>query len=475
MDKVIKNNKKVEMDLTTGKIFFKMPLFVFPLALTTIFQLLYTSVDLWTVSKFGGGSQSMAAVGSNSALINLLVTLLVSLGTGANVVMAQAKGALNKEKAEKALHTALIIGFIGGIIFSLIGFVLCGVLLKLMGTPESIINKSTDYLRIYFLGMPFFMVYNFGSQMLRALGDSRRPLYILIISGITNIVFDFIFVYFFNLDVKGVAYATVISGIVSAILVLLWYIKSKSVYVNFKFKNLKFDKTCFKEIINIGLPAGIQGLAFCIPNVMIQSSLYTIDNYYINNELMNVDEIVTGAAASAQIESYLFALTNAFSVGCVSFVGQNFGAKNKRFIDRSFWFGILWQFIVCVIFSILVLAIPYQLLNIFLTEGNDINITHAYWCGKERMYILIFTYFLDGIMDMSGSWLRGMNVSIPPAIITLIGCTGFRILFILTIFNIPMFHTIMWLYMAFPISWTIVDIVYLFVLPHYRKKKFIEI
>jgi len=475
MEKTLKINKQKEMDLTTGKIFFKMPLFVFPFALTTIFQLLYTSVDLWTVSKFGGGSQSMAAVGSNSALINLLVTLLVSLGTGANVIMAQAKGALNKEKAKKALHTSFIIAFVGGIIFSIIGIILCKYLLILMDTPLSIIDKAIDYLRIYFIGMPFFMVYNFGSQMLRALGDSKRPLYILIISGITNIIFDFIFVYFFNLDVKGVAYATVISGIVSAILILMWYIKSKTIYVNFSFKDLRFDIDSFKEIIHIGLPAGIQGLAFCIPNVMIQSSLYTIDNYYINGILMSQDEIVAGAAASAQIESYLFALTNAFSVACVSFVGQNFGAKNKRFIDKTYWFSLLWIFIVCLIFSIVVLIFPYELLKIFLTDGEQVNVNYACWCGKERMYILVFTYFLDGIMDMSGSWLRGMNVSIPPATITLIGCTGFRIFFLLTIFNIPMFHTIMWLYMAFPISWILTDIAYVFVLPYYRKKKFKEI
>ncbi|HBE99073.1 MAG TPA: MATE family efflux transporter, partial [Firmicutes bacterium] len=204
-----KRNHFQEMDLTTGNLFWKIPLFSLPMALTTILQLLYTTVDLYTVSNFGGGSNSMSAVGSNSALINLLVSFFVSIAVGANVALGNAKGANHKDVAEKVLHTSLVFSLLVGLVVAIGGYFLAPYLLELMGTPEEIFAKSVEYLEIYFIGAPFLLVYNFGSQCLRALGDSRRPLYILIISGIINIAFDLIFVIFFDMDVSGVAWATV--------------------------------------------------------------------------------------------------------------------------------------------------------------------------------------------------------------------------------------------------------------------------
>ncbi len=463
---------KTELDLTKGNLFTKFFIFVMPLMLTTILQLLYTTVDLWTVSNYGGGSLSMTAIGSNSALINLIITVLVSLSTGSSVCISVAKGSNNHERANKILHTSILIAIIGGVFIGLFGFFMAPVFLGLMDTPTSIITKAIDYLKIYFLGVPFLMIYNYGSQMLRSLGDSKRPLFILIISGIINVIFDLIFVISFKMDVKGVAYATVLSEIVSAILILAWFYINKNGFVKLNFKELKISKRELIDILKIGVPAGIQGLAFSIPNVIIQSSLYTIHDYTINGIPIAEEEIISGAAASQQIESYIFAMLDAFAVGLVSFVGQNYGANNKLNIKKCYWFSFIWMMIFWVISTIICAIFPHQLLSIFIKESEGVVLENALEAGKERLYIMAFTYFIDGLMDINSNYLRGMKVSTPPAIITMIGCSGTRILFLLTLFKVPYFHTIFWLYAVFPISWILVNIVYLPVILHYEKKIF---
>lgn len=464
-------NKK-EMDLTTGNLFLKIPMFVLPLMMTTIFQLLYTTIDLWCVSTYGDGAISMSAIGSNSALINLIITVLVSLATGANVCISMAKGANDRIRANKILHTALIVAIVGGIIVSIFGFFMAPVFLKLMGTPASIIGKATTYLKIYFLGVPMLMIYNFGSQMLRALGDSKRPLYILIISGIFNVAFDLLFVCIFKMDVMGVAIATVISQAVSAILTIGWFVVNKNGFVRFKLTEFKVNKKELIEILKIGIPAGLQGLAFCIPNVLIQSSLYTINDYYIDGILISQDEIVAGASASSQIEGYIFAMLDAFAVGLVSFTGQNFGAKKKTNMRKCYWYSVIWMMIFWLVCLILVVLIPEGLLSIFIKKSEGIVISSAIAAGKQRLFIMGFTYFLDGLMDINSDYLRGMKVSTPPAIITMLGCSGTRILFLLTLFKTTQFHTIFWLYAAFPISWILVNLVYIPVVLVSEKKMF---
>lgn len=464
-------NKK-EMDLTTGNLFLKIPMFVLPLMMTTIFQLLYTTIDLWCVSSYGDGAISMSAIGSNSALINLIITVLVSLATGANVCISMAKGANDRIRANKILHTALIVAIVGGIIVSIFGFFMAPVFLKLMGTPASIIGKATTYLKIYFLGVPMLMIYNFGSQMLRALGDSKRPLYILIISGIFNVAFDLLFVCIFKMDVMGVAIATVISQAVSAVLTIGWFVVNKNGFVRFKLAEFKVNKKELIEILKIGIPAGLQGLAFCIPNVLIQSSLYTINDYYIDGILISQDEIVAGASASSQIEGYIFAMLDAFAVGLVSFTGQNFGAKKKTNMRKCYWYSVIWMMIFWLVCLILVVLIPEGLLSIFIKKSEGIVISSAIAAGKQRLFIMGFTYFLDGLMDINSDYLRGMKVSTPPAIITMLGCSGTRILFLLTLFKTTQFHTIFWLYAAFPISWILVNLVYIPVVLVSEKKMF---
>lgn len=465
--KAVKNS---ELDLTKGNLFWKMPVFVIPLMLTSIFQLLYTTVDLWTVSKFGGGSTSMAAIGTNTALINLIIIVLVSLATGANVCISTAKGSGNKDRAQRILNTAMLIAMIGGVVVGIFGFFMARTFLEWMDTPASMIDNAALYLKVYFIGVPLLMIYNFGTQILRALGDSKRPLYMLIISGIINIVFDFVFVYFLHMDVLGVALATVISEGVSAILTILWFIFSKTVFVNLNFRNIAIDKVAAKEIFRIGIPAGIQGLAFSIPNVIIQSSLYSISNTVIDGVTISQDEIVAGAAASAQVEGYIFHLLDAWAVGIISFTGQNLGAMNAKNIKKCYWYAVSWMMIAWVLCVIVCTIIPNQLLSIFIEDGEGIVAVNALAAGRERMFLLLFTYWLDGWMDINGNYLRGMKQSTPPAILTLVGCTGTRILFLLTLFKMPYFHTIIWLYAAFPISWILVNLVYIPLLTVLQRK-----
>lgn len=468
-----KKNKSIsELDLTQGNFFWKMPLFALPMAATTVLQLLYTTVDLWTVANFGGGANSMSAVGSNTALINLIVTVFLQLSMGANVCISNAKGAKDPERADKILHTSIWVALIGGIIVMVFGYFMSRTMLEWMDTPSSIIDNATAYLKIYFIGMPLSMIYNYGSQILRALGDSRRPFFILIISGLINVVFDIVLVRYFNMDVSGVAWATVLSELVSAVLTMLWLGINKKGFVRFQFSHFRIDKMALKQIMIIGVPAAVQGLAFCIPNVLIQSNLYTITDYRINGVPINMDEIVAGSSASSQIENFVYAFIEAFASGVVSFVGQNYGAKNVKNIRKSYWIGMIWMVIFWGLCSLIIGLLPYRLLGIFITESEGLSIKNALAAGKERMFLMCFTYVLDGVMDTDGNYLRGMRHSTTPSVITLIGCTGSRILFLYTLFRLPYFHTIFWLYATFPISWTIVDIVYIPFIIRTEKKEF---
>lgn len=464
-----------EMNLTEGNLFWKFGLFALPLALTTILQLLYTTMDLWTVTTYGGGSVSMSAVGSNTALINLIVTVFVNMSMGANVAISQAKGANDKQRAEKVLHTSLILALIAGIIVGLVGFFISGKLLEIMNTPSTIIDKATDYLKIYFIGLPFLMIYNYGSQILRALGDSKKPLYILIASGVINVAFDIILVKYAFLDVKGVAIATISSEALAAILTIIVLYFNKNGFVRLDFKKLRIDLSSLKDVLIIGLPAGIQGLAFSVPNVMIQSSLYDITNYTIDGVKISMDEITAGSSASNQLENFAFALEDAIGVSLCTFVGQNYGAKKKDNIKKSLWIAICWDIITCAFIATLFITLSKELLSIFITEKQGVIQANAVAAGQQRLYIMIIPYIFDGIMIICGDYLRGMKISTPPAIITLIGCTGFRIIFILFLFPIPYFHTIFWLFAVYPISWIIIDLCYIPIILFLQKKAFKQI
>jgi putative MATE family efflux protein len=444
-----------EMDLTSGNLFWKLPLFALPMAITTILQLLYSTVDLYTVAQFGGGANSMSAVGSNTALINLVIVFFVSFSMGANVVMANAKGANDKLRASKCLHTSMVLSLITGVFIGIIGYFVSPTLLKWMGTPVDILEKATLYLQVYFFGLPFLMIYNYGSQILRALGDSKTPLYILIITGIANVGFDLLFVIVLKGDVLGVAWATVLSEAVSAFLVVLWLFLNKKGYVSLHLRDMKMDSVSLKSIIRIGLPSGIQGLGFYIPGVLIQSSLYSLTSEVINNVSISVNEVVAGNAASSTIEGYVYAFVEAFATAATSFASQNYGANKKENIKKIFWYSLIWAQIACFVCSIIVFFASDPLLKVFITESEGVSTSNAILAGRLRLYIIVFTYFLDAIMDVSSFYLRGLGHSTSPSVVTIACCVGIRILFIYALFPLPIFHNLLWLLLVYPISWLV--------------------
>ena len=317
--------KRTPRDMTSGNLFTKMIIFAIPMMLTTMMQLLYVTIDLTTV-HYGDSAESMGAIASNNPLINLIVIVFAGVSLGANVLLSEAKGANNHEKAEKVLHTSLLFAIFSGIFVGVIGFFISDDLLKLMGTEDYYFAKAALYLKIYFCGLPFLMVYNYSAQLLRAQGDSVSPFVALMIAGLINVGFDCLFVFPLHMGVAGVALATIIAEAISASICVFILIKGKNNYVGLSFKKLKVDWQILKEVLKIGLPAGLQGFFFSLPNVFIQSSLYTIDPG-------NVD-LVNGATASGNIEGYFYAGIDSVSVATMTFIAANVGAMNKDNIKK---------------------------------------------------------------------------------------------------------------------------------------------
>jgi len=463
MIKSLKNLFFNEMDLTTGNLFKKIGVFSLPLFLTTILQLLYSTVDLITVHFLGGGENSMAAIAANGSLINLIIIVFSNMSLGSNVSAANAKGANDVTKAQEVLHTSFLFSIMSGIFVGIIGFFISEPLLNLMGTSSHIIDLAATYLKIYFVGLPFIMIYNYLSQIMRAIGDSSTPFIALFIAGVTNVIFDIIFVSVFKMDVSGVAWATVISEIVSASILTLAFMFKKNSYIKLNFKNFHCSKRALFDIVRIGLPAGLQGFFFALPNVFIQSKLYEVDPENINMQ--------NGAIASSNIESYIYAGIEAIYSACMSFTAQNYGAKKKENITKVFKYSLIWLVIYSIITSILILTLHNQLLSLYVDSNDE----EALKAGTQRLYVVGLTYFLDGLMDVPAGSLRGCRRSFIPMINTLIGCTLLRILFLETLFNLEYFHTVFWLYSVYPLSWIVTSIANLTCYAIEKKKIFKEI
>ena len=431
-------------DMTTGNIFIKIILFAIPAMLTTMMQLLYTTIDLTTV-HYGDSAESMGAIASNTALINLIIVVFTGVSLGANVVLSEAKGAGDKEKANKVLHSSIIFALITGFFVGVLGFFISDNLLKLMGTEAHYFAKAALYLKIYFCGLPFLMIYNYAAQLLRAQGDSVSPFVALFIAGVINVGFDCLFVFPMHMGVAGVALATIIAEAVSAVICVIVLFKGKRNYVSLKLKEFRIDGPVLLEVLKIGLPAGLQGFFFSLPNVFIQSSLYTIDPGNVNLE--------NGATASGNIEGYFFAICDAIAVSTMTYIAANTGAKKKENIKKSILFGLAWGAIFCLIIAIITLLLHKPLLSLFVDNQESID------AGYTRLALMAYLYFFDFTMAFTAAVLRGMKRSTYPMITTLVCCTGLRILLILTVFNnVEMFHTVFWLYALFPITWVIATI-----------------
>ena len=429
-------SSKYELDMCSGSILKKMLIFTLPLMLSSVLQLVFNAADVIIVGRFAGDN-SLAAVGSNAALINLLTNLFIGLSIGANVIAARHYGADETKELSKTVHTSMLIGAVSGVFLTVIGVCFAKQLLELMKTPEEVLVLAADYLRIYFLGMPSLMLYNFGSALLRSVGDTKRPLFYLSAAGVINIILNLIFVVLFKLDVVGVAIATVVSETVSAVLIVRCLMRETG-GIRLMLSELKLDKKKAAAIMRLRLPAGLQGVIFSLSNVVIQSSVNLFGA-----------TVVAGNSAAQNLESFVYVAMNSFYQSAISFTSQNFGAKKYERLTK-----ILVCALACVVVTGLVLGYSgllfgRQLLGLYTTGAETIE------AGLVRMKVIFSIYFLCGIMDVMVGGLRGIGYSIMPMIVSLVGACGIRLIWIATVFQIPEYHTIKTIYLSYPVSWII--------------------
>ncbi len=427
-----KNAKKYEIDMCSGPLFGKILLFYIPLMLSGILQLLFNAADIVVVGRFVG-SEALAAVGSTSSLINLLVNVFIGLSVGANVLAARFFGAGKKEELSDMVHTAIATSLVSGIFLIFLGVLLARPALLLMETPENVIDQAVLYMRIYFIGMPATMAYNFGSAILRAAGDTKRPLYYLFAAGVVNVVLNLFFVIVCGLGVAGVAIATVISQVISAALVIRCLALSDSDY-KLDLKRLRIVPDKLLRMVQIGVPAGLQGALFSVSNVLIQSSVNSFGSV-----------AMAGNTAASNIEGFVYTSMNAFHQTAISFTGQNYGARNYKRIGRILLICQLLVIAVGLLFGNAAYLLGDKLLLLYSSEPEVITY------GLLRMSIICTTYCLCGMMDVMVGSLRGMGYSVMPMLVSLTGACLFRILWIYTVFQeIP---TLQCLYWSYPVSW----------------------
>ena len=415
----------------------KVLFFSLPIMLSGILQLVFNAADTIVVGRFAG-NEALAAVGSVGSLNNLLISLFIGLSVGVNVVVARYTGAHDYKRVSRAVHTAVLLSVISGIGLAVLGYVAAYPLLRLMGSPEDVIDLAALYVRILFMGMPVQLLYNFCAAVLRAIGDTKRPLYFLSFAGVINVVLNLIFVVGFHMSVAGVALATIISQAVSAILVVHCLMTMHGA-THLNLRKLAIDKEIFIEIVRIGLPAGIQSSLFSISNVLIQSSVNSFG-----------DILMSGNAAAQNIEGFLYVTMNSFHQTAVNFIGQNVGAKQYDRVKK-----IVWICLGCVLVTGLALGTAMcgfgeALLSIYITDSAE-----AISWGMVRLSIIAQFYFLCGLMDVSTGALRGLGASVSPMLISVLGICGVRILWIYTIFQAPQYHTPGCLFFSYPLSWVI--------------------
>lgn len=443
--------KKYEIDMTTGSILKKMIAFAFPLMCSSILQLLFNAADTVVVGKFAGDN-SLAAVGSNGSLINLMTNLFMGLSIGTNVLVGKSVGANDKEHTEKLVHTSMAISIAGGFFLMIFGIIFARRILILMDSPAEVLPLATLYLKIYFIGLPSMMIYNFGSAILRAVGDTKRPLYYLTVAGVINVVFNLLFVIQFKMDVAGVALATVISQTISAIFIVLCLMKQDS-YIKLYLRNLKIDTDSLKRIVRVGIPAGIQGCLFSFSNVIIQSSINGFGA-----------TVVAGSSAAQNIEGFTYVSMNAFHQATITFTSQNVGAGRYDRIGKILSRGLICVTVTGISIGYLEILFGHQLLDIYTNNSAVIE------KGFERLLIMSGTHFLCGFMDVLVGSIRGMGYSVLPMIVSLIGACGLRILWLKTFFLMDAFHSTRFIYITYPISWLLTIIAHIICYLIIRKK-----
>lgn len=426
--------KSYEMDMCHGPLGGKLLLFALPVMLSGVLQLLFNAADIVVVGRFAG-SQALAAVGSNGPLINLIVNVFIGVSIGTNVLVARHYGAGEYEEVHKTVHTSILTSIIFGIVLIFVGFILARPLLEMMGTPEDVIDLAELYLRIFFVGMPVNMLYNFGSAVLRAVGDTRRPLYFLIAAGIINVLLNLFFVIVLHMGVAGVALATIISQAISAVLVVLCLMRSDGC-IKLQPRKLHIYKKKLLQMVRIGLPAGLQGAVFSISNVLIQSSVNSFGSV-----------AMAGNAAAGNIEGFIYIAMNSFYQTSLSFTSQNAGAGEYKRVRKVLGLCLIMVAATGLILGSLALLFAKPLLGIYSPDADVIQF------GILRMSYICISYFLCGLMDVTVGSLRGLGCSITPMIISLTGACAFRVLWIFTVFQWS--RSLATLYISYPVSWVI--------------------
>ncbi|MBP5602485.1 MAG: MATE family efflux transporter [Treponema sp.] len=440
-----------QLDLTEGPIFTRLLQFSIPLILSSVLQLLFNAADVVVVGRFAGNN-SLAAVGSTGSLINLLVNLFMGLSIGTNVVAANYFGAKRTKELKETVHTSILVSFGCGIVLTVVGVICSKYILILMQAPYEVLTLATLYLKIYFGGITATMIYNFGSALLRAKGDTKRPLYILFAAGVMNLLLNLVFVIAFKMDVAGVGWATVISQCFAAGAVLIILVREKDEF-KLDFKKLSINTHIFAKIVKIGLPAGFQGIMFSFSNVIIQSSV-------------NLFGAVTiaGNAAAVNLEGFVYTAMNGFSQGTLTFCSQNMGAGKTERIKKVVLVSQACIIVIGAVLGGLFLLFRNQLVGIFSSSPEVIQ------AGVRRFWVIMTTYYLCGMMDGLSNSIRGIGHSLTPVITSLCGACLYRIIWIFTVFQLPQFHNVYCIYVTYPISWILTFVANMIFYRHYMKK-----
>ncbi len=446
--------RSYEIDMTNGPILRKMLLFALPLAASSVLQLLFNAADVIVVGKFAG-DHSLAAVGSTTSLIALLTNFFLGLSVGVNVLVARYHGAGEEKDAKETVQSAAATAIAGGVLIGVIGISGAGLFLKWMDSPAEVIGLASIYLRIYFLGMPAMMLYNFGAAILRAVGDTRRPLLYLLSAGVLNVILNLVFVIGLKMDVAGVAAATAISQCVSAFLVVRCLCAEQG-DIHLDLRHIRVYRAKLVKILQIGVPAGLQSTLFSLANVMIQASINSFGAV-----------TVAGSSASSNLEGFVYVAMNAFYQATLTFTGQNIGAGKYERVNRVLRCGLLGVFLTGAALGLFMIGGSDVLLHLY-TDNPEVIAE-----GEKRLRIICSTYFLCGMMDTMVGSLRGLGYSVMPMIVSLLGACGLRLLFIFTLFRQPYWHRAEYLYMTYPVTWIITlsvhVICFLIVRRHLRK------
>ena len=425
-------NNKYEIDMCNGTLMDKLISFSLPLMLSGILQLLFNAVDIIVVGRFTG-SQALAAVGSTTALINIFTNLFIGISLGANVLAARFYASGKEKEMSETVHTSITLALISGLVMALAGVLLARFALNLMGTPNDVIDQSVLYMRIYFLGMPFFMLYNYGAAILRAVGDTKRPLFFLVISGMTNAVLNLVLVIVFHMGVAGVAIGTIVSQLISSILVLRCLYTSNTSY-RLYFSKLGIKTQYLKQIFQVGIPAGIQSTVINLSNALLQSSVNSFGSV-----------AMAGYTAANNIFGFLYMSVNAVTQSCMSFTRQNYGVKKLKRMDRVLLDCMILSVGVTLTLGCGAYFFGPELLKIYTSDADVIR------CGVEVLAFTTVPYFCCGIMDLLPGALRGMGYSGVPMILSIIGTVGTRIVWIFGLF--PAHRSLSFLFISYPVSW----------------------